>query len=180
MPLSLHHRTNERRTESHGERQSERPKHRRRTAHTGLASPAPGGRGTEKDRRRQSRKRSFFEFSGQIFLFLSVRFFENRKSNFSRSNFCKIHGQIFCFSYRRAIPLLLNNALNVSLFDFFRGCLFAERVVRRDNNLLLVGIAEMILSDEYATYGVYFSVQHIIFPQFLEDISSFFYKVEVC
>lgn len=58
--ITLHHQTNERHTESHGERPSERPKHHHRTAHTGPAAPTPGGRGAEKDRHRQSRKRSKF------------------------------------------------------------------------------------------------------------------------
>lgn len=59
-PSPLHHRTNERHTESHGERPSKRPKHPHRTAHTGPAAPTQGGRGAEKDRHRQSRKRSKF------------------------------------------------------------------------------------------------------------------------
>lgn len=59
-PYHLHHRTNEHHTESHGERPSERPKHHQRTAHTGPAALTQGGRGAEKDRHRQSRKRSKF------------------------------------------------------------------------------------------------------------------------
>lgn len=91
-PLSLHHRTNERHAESHGERPSERPKHHHRTAHTGPAAPTQGGREAEKDRHRQSRKRSKFGSMSVKILPVkiskfAVKILVVKFSDFTRSNF---------------------------------------------------------------------------------------------
>lgn len=99
--LTLYYRTNERHTESHGERPSERPKHRHRTAHTGPAAPTQGGRGAEKDRHRQSRKRS--KFGSMTVKISPVKISKFERSKFTLSNFHLRHYQDSVVRVHRSI-----------------------------------------------------------------------------
>ena len=69
-----------------------------------------------------------------------------------------------------------HHRIKITLPHLFRVSCFTERVVRRNNDVLLVGITEVILSKKDSNDRVNLSIDHPIFPHFFENCPRFFYN----
>ena len=69
-----------------------------------------------------------------------------------------------------------HHRIKITLPHLFRVSCFTERVVRRNNDVLLVGITKVILSEKDSNDRVNLSIDHPIFPHFFENCPRFFYN----
>nr|DAE04990.1 MAG TPA: hypothetical protein [Siphoviridae sp. ctO0R2] len=69
-----------------------------------------------------------------------------------------------------------HHRIKITLPHLFRVSCFAEGVVRRNNDVLLVSITEVILSEEDSNHRVNLAIDHPIFPHFFENCPRFFYN----